>query len=97
MELEITKLGERGQVVIPQDIRNQLHLKKGEKFLVVRSDSKIIFEPLRKLKAKIVDELKEDIIDMKLAEKGIKEIEKGEYVIQTEEEFIKEMEEWVKE
>ena len=97
MELEITKLGERGQIVIPQEIRNQLHLKKGEKFLVVKSYSKIIFEPLRKLKAKIVDELKEDMIDMKIAEKRLKEIEEGECKVQTKEDFLKEMKKWVNE
>lgn len=34
-KLEITSMSSRGQVVIPLDIREQLGLKEGEKFVVV--------------------------------------------------------------
>ena len=30
MEMEIAKVGERGQIVIPQNFREDLHIKKGE-------------------------------------------------------------------
>lgn len=94
MDIEITKLGERGQVVIPQEIRNQLHLKKGEKFLVVKSNNKIILEPVKKMKARVLDEIKKDLIDIKIAEKRLKEIEEGKCKTYTEKEFLKELEKW---
>jgi len=48
MEFEITRLGERGQIVIPQVFREHLRLVKGEKFIVVEQGDAII---LRRLKA----------------------------------------------
>lgn len=41
MDFEITKLGERGQIVIPLEIRNKLKLKKGDKFIVKHSEKSI--------------------------------------------------------
>ncbi len=94
MEIEITKLGERGQVVIPQEIRKSLHLKKGEKFLVAKSDDKIIFEPIKNIKAKTIDGIKEDLIDMKIVAKYWEEFKRGRTIKQTKEEFLKDLEKW---
>jgi len=97
MEMEISKMGERGQIVIPQEFREELHIKKGEKFIVVKSDDKIIFQQMSKIKSKSIEQLREDLIDMKIAEDRLKEIEQGKGKSQTKKEFLKEMEEWVKE
>jgi AbrB family looped-hinge helix DNA binding protein len=97
MDLEISKMGERGQIVIPQGFREELHIKKGEKFIVVKSEDKLIFQQMSKLKAKNIDQLKEDLGDMKIAEERLKEIEDGECTVQTKDEFLKEMKDWVKE
>ena len=43
-KLEITSMSSRGQVVIPLDIREQLGLKEGEKFVVVGEDDTIILK-----------------------------------------------------
>jgi antitoxin PrlF len=43
---EITSLSSRGQIVIPQQIRDSLKLKEGEKFMVMEEGGIII---LRKL------------------------------------------------
>ncbi len=48
MEFEVTKLGERGQIVIPQTFREHLKLQKGEKFIIAEQGDAII---LRRLKA----------------------------------------------
>ncbi|MFH1649691.1 MAG: AbrB/MazE/SpoVT family DNA-binding domain-containing protein [Candidatus Woesearchaeota archaeon] len=34
MDFEVTKIGERGQVVIPQPLRELLSINKGDKFIV---------------------------------------------------------------
>lgn len=44
MEFEFTSLGERGQIVIPQVFRENLNLKKGEKFMVVEQEGTIILK-----------------------------------------------------
>lgn len=97
MELEISKVGERGQIVIPQEFREELHIKKGEKFLVVRSDNKLIFQQMRKLKSKTLEQLREDLVDLKIAEDRFKEIEEGKGIVQTKDKFLRDMEKWVKE
>ncbi|MHB1908439.1 MAG: AbrB/MazE/SpoVT family DNA-binding domain-containing protein [Nitrososphaerales archaeon] len=46
MGLEMTRLSERGQIVIPTELRRSMHLKQGERFIVMRFEDTII---LRKL------------------------------------------------
>ena len=48
MEFEITRLGERGQVVIPLSFREHLKLEKGEKFIVVEQGENIILRRIKK-------------------------------------------------
>lgn len=47
MALDLTRLSEKGQVVIPNEIRKQMKLKEGMKFLVLSIEGTII---LRRLK-----------------------------------------------
>ena len=42
MEVELTKIGERGQVVIPQSIREKMPAPKGTLFSIVLVDRDII-------------------------------------------------------
>ena len=46
MEFEVTRLGERGQIVIPLIFRENLRLKKGEKFMVVEQNGTIMLKRL---------------------------------------------------
>lgn len=46
MEFEITKLGERGQVVIPQSFRDEMSLHKGEKFMVLQRGDMLVLKRL---------------------------------------------------
>lgn len=92
MEIEISKIGERGQVVIPLDIRERFHIKTGEKFLVIGDRGDIILRPLKKMKS--IAQIEEDIIDMQIAEKRWREIGQGKSTTKTKDEFLKEMERW---
>lgn len=49
MEIEITKITSRGQVVIPQDIREERGIKEGEKFLVYDTDDSIVLKRIKNL------------------------------------------------
>ena len=42
--LEVTRLSSRGQVVLPQAIRNKLHLTEGAKFVVIGNDDTVILK-----------------------------------------------------
>lgn len=44
MKIELTKMTSKGQVVIPQDIREEKNLKEGEKFLVYDTDDSIVLK-----------------------------------------------------
>ena len=53
MEFEVTKLGERGQVVIPQEFRKSMGLHTGEKFFVIERGDMLI---LKRLKAPTMED-----------------------------------------
>jgi len=45
-KLEVTSLSSRGQIVIPQGIREKLNLHEGEKFVVIGEDDTIVLKKL---------------------------------------------------
>ena len=46
-EVETTKMSSKGQIVIPEEIRNRLGLKAGSKFLVVGSEDVVILKTIK--------------------------------------------------
>jgi len=95
MDIESIRLGERGQVVIPQDFRRELKLKGGEKMLAVMVDNKIVLEPVRNIKAEVIEDLRHDMADFKICTKFWEDIKAGKNVIrQTEEDFLRDLERW---
>lgn len=44
--IETTKMSSKGQIVIPEDIRNRLGLKTGDKFLVIGEKDVVILKAL---------------------------------------------------
>ena len=53
MDFEITTIGERGQVVIPQSIRDEMSIHKGDKFMVLQKGDLLV---LKKLCAPMTDD-----------------------------------------
>ena len=51
MEIEITKITSKGQVVIPQSIRRRAGLKEGERFLVYNNRDSIILKRTKDLES----------------------------------------------
>jgi len=65
MDVEITKMTSRGQVVIPQDIRQSRGLKEGEKFLVYDTGDSIVLKRVKNLqKAKDIEEFEKTFSSM---------------------------------
>lgn len=46
-KVEVTSMSSRGQVVIPQDIREKLHLQNGEKFIVIGEEDTIVLKKMQ--------------------------------------------------
>ncbi|MBI4149288.1 AbrB/MazE/SpoVT family DNA-binding domain-containing protein [Candidatus Woesearchaeota archaeon] len=46
MEFEVATIGERGQVVIPQQLREEIGIRKGDKFMVLRRGDMFVFKRL---------------------------------------------------
>ena len=88
VEIEITRLSSKGQIVLPLEIRRGF--KKGEKIILIRDKDKIILK-----KATEMDEqLKEDIEFAQRTEEAYKRIEAGEYIGIDSEHLAEEMMKW---
>jgi AbrB family looped-hinge helix DNA binding protein len=46
--LATTRMSSKGQVVIPEDVRNRLHLKTGAQFVVVGEDDVVILKTINR-------------------------------------------------
>lgn len=44
--IETTKLSEKGQLVIPKEVREKMNLKCGCKFLLIATDNEIILQKI---------------------------------------------------
>jgi len=47
MEIGITKISTRGQIVIPNNIRDHLGLRENEQLVVMSDDGEIIIKPVK--------------------------------------------------
>lgn len=76
MSIETIRMSSKGQIVIPQDVREELHVDEGTVFAVVGSKDTII---LKKIATPSKEELIKDLglfakkAKMKLQSKGITE------------------------
>ena len=54
MEIEVTTIGERGQVVIPLTLRENMSIHKGDKFMILERGDILI---LKKIKAPSAEDI----------------------------------------
>ena len=88
MEIAITKMSSKGQVVIPSEMRKGI--KEGEKLIIIRSNGRIIMK-----KATEMDKnLKEDIEFARRTEEAWKSYERGEFIEMDFDDFMKEVKKW---
>ncbi len=79
--IEITSVSSRGQVVIPQSIRDRLKIHEGEKFVVIGEDSTIILKKLEMPSFSGVDKLLKKTREF-AKKKGLKETDVEKAVIE---------------
>jgi len=88
VEIEITRLSSKGQIVIPIGMRKGF--KEGENLMMIKTGDRIIIK-----KASEMDEqFKEDMEFAKRTEEAYKRIEVGKGITMNFDEFIKEMKKW---
>ncbi len=77
MEIEMTRISSKGQVVIPGEIRERMDLKDGTRMLVFGENDTIILkkisgDPSRELKSTLYS-IREHIKELKVTRKDVEE------------------------
>ena len=88
VEIDITRLSSKGQIVIPKEMRKGM--KEGDKMIIFRDKNSII---LRKA-SEMDEQLKEDLEFARRTEEAWKRIEAGEYISVDSENIAEEMMKW---
>ena len=88
MDINITKISSKGQVVIPQDMRKGF--KEGDKLVVIRNDKQLIFKKVEDFDKNI----EEDLEFARRTEEAYQRIEAGEGIKMDFNEFLEEMKKW---
>ncbi|MBU1203953.1 MAG: AbrB/MazE/SpoVT family DNA-binding domain-containing protein [Nanoarchaeota archaeon] len=86
MDIAITKMSSKGQVVIPVGMR--MGISEGEKLVVINGNGQIILQRMKKISKR----LEEDLEFAKKTEKAWKRYDRGEFVRVGMDDFLKELE-----
>ncbi len=88
VQIDVTRISSKGQIVIPADMRKDL--KEGEKLIIIRYGKQIILK-----KEEDMDEsMKEDLEFARRTEEAWKAYERGEFKKMDFDDFIEEMKKW---
>lgn len=88
MEIALTKMSSKGQVVIPSELREDM--KEGEQLIIIKNDHQLILKKVSEMDKN----LKEDLKFAKRTEAAWERYEKGEFKASTAKEFLKDIEQW---
>ena len=87
-EIAITRISSKGQIVIPQEMREDL--KEGDKLVIIKNNGQIILKKADKFSKN----LEEDLEFARRTEEAYKRYERGEFIEMEFDDFIKEMKKW---
>ena len=88
MEFAIAKLSTKGQIVIPSNLRKDIHA--GEEFLIVKNNGNFILKKM----SDIAKGLKDDLQFAKHVEKAWKDYDSGKFKSMNKKDFIEELKSW---
>lgn len=77
--IEITSVSSRGQVVIPQSLRDRLKIHEGEKFVIIGEDNTIVLKKLEMPSFSGIDKLLKKTREF-AKQKGLKETDVSEAI-----------------
>jgi len=88
INVDVTKLSSKGQVVIPRDMREEFNI--GDKFVIIKKDHQFILKPLQDLGINFMEDLKfaKRTID------ALERYEKGNFKEASINDFLDELEKW---
>ncbi len=88
MDIAITRMSSKGQVVIPTEMRKGIN--EGDKLLLIQTDDQLIMKKANKLD----QALKEDMEFAKKTEQALERIEAGKGSKMSFDDFLEEMKKW---
>lgn len=88
INIDVTKLSSKGQIVIPQDMRKDFSV--GDKFVIIKKDHQFILKPANEVGKNFL----EDLDFAKETMKAIRRYDKGEFKEIEDEEFLADLEKW---
>ncbi len=88
MDVAITKMSSKGQIVIPAEMRKGI--KPGEKLLIIENNDQLILKRTKDLDKT----LEEDLAFAKRTEEALKKYEAGEFIEMDFDDFLKEVKKW---
>lgn len=69
--MKTIRVSEKGQIAIPQAVRDSLGINQGDELVMIQIDNKILLEKSQKIEQKLQDDFK-DIL--KFSEQSLKEV-----------------------
>jgi AbrB family looped-hinge helix DNA binding protein len=88
LDIGITKMSSKGQVVIPQDMRDGF--AEGDKLIVIRDEDRLVLRKASELDKQFL----EDLEFAKRSDEAYERIQKGEGIEMDFDDFIEEMKKW---
>lgn len=88
MEIALATMSTKGQIVIPQEMRDCF--PTGEKVLLIRDKKRVVIKPASELS----EQLKGDLEFARRTEEAYRRHEKGDFIVMDWDDFIKEMKTW---
>lgn len=88
MDVAITKMSSKGQVVIPTEMRRGL--KKGEKLVLIKNKDQLIMKKVSKFNKN----LEEDLEFARRTEEAWRAYERGEFIEMDFDDFIDKVKKW---
>ena len=85
MEYAIAKVSTKGQIVIPNSLRDNINC--GDEFLIIKDEARLILKSMKSLALN----LKEDLIFAEKVEKAWEDYDKGKFETKTKDLFLKEL------
>ena len=85
MQIEITKMSSKGQIVIPKEMRKDIN--EGEKLIIIQDGNQLIIKKARDTNKNF----KEDLEFARRTEEAWKDIDAGRSKTYTKEEFLKKL------
>ena len=88
MDIAITRMSSKGQIVIPAEMRKGIHA--GEKIVIIKNNHQFVMKKANE----ICKRLKEDLEFAKRTDEALKRYEKGKFREMDFEEFSKKLKKW---